>query len=102
MVVNKNQFATRAFTWPQGEGVKIVFQSEKGRNIQLTANGQWAWFRLLNSMDLKTTENPKEYEVVFQKGIYSIELRLMAENLVNPYVPNILQAFRCPASLLRD
>jgi len=100
MNIQPSKFASHTFTWPsnQKQAVSVTFKSKTGQAL-LTQQGPWGWFRLLSASDFKTTEDPKEYQLTFQKGQYSINLKVTTPHLINPYVPNILQSFRCPESL---
>lgn len=102
MSIEPNNLTPHQFTWSssQKQGASVTLKYHTGQQeILLIQQDPWGWFRILNSAELKTTEDPKEYQLTFQKGQYVIRLKVTTPHLINPYVPNILQAFRCPKSL---
>lgn len=67
--------------------------------VTTSIDGAWAWFRLLDSLKVIPTSNPKRYIVVFQnKDDYS-KYQLLAKEAVNPFVGGIVDQFHCPETL---
>jgi type VI secretion system protein ImpL len=101
MIITPDNFVSYTFAWPTTQQrSEVTFISKTNQKTYLIKDGTWAWFRLLGEAKLSTTESPKVYRLIFEKDNRRIELKLTTPHLINPYVPNILQAFRCPVSLL--
>lgn len=99
-----NQNATQLIPliWPGSapNKVTIQFNNVKNKPAVLTQKGPWAWFKVLDRGNIQTTlNNPKQFEIMFDLNGNSVRYQLIAENLINPFIPGIVTAFRCPESL---
>lgn len=80
--------------------VNMRFDTTDGLHPTIASNGTWAWFRELQHATITTTSDPKQYTVVFSANHNEASLTLSTPDLVNPYIPNILDAFRCGDDLV--
>ena len=62
----------------------------------INTSGFWPWLRLVNQGEIKTTSDSNQFFLAFKTEHYLTEFGLIAKNKQNPYLPNILSAFRCP------
>lgn len=88
-------------TWPgpNPNQATILFTENDGKTTSISTSGPWAWFKLLEHAKLQPTRNPRQFVLTFESEDYSITFELFANNLVNPYLPNIINQFRCPKNL---
>lgn len=89
-------------TWPGPNPNTVVLQFINNRNKQatLTEKGPWAWFKILDKGNVQTTlNNPKQFIIMFDLNGNSARYQLVSENLINPFIPGIVTAFRCPDTL---
>ncbi len=64
----------------------------------INTSGFWPWLRLVNQGEIKTTSDSNQFFLEFKTEHYLTEFGLIAKSKQNPYLPNILSAFRCPES----
>jgi type VI secretion system protein ImpL len=86
---------TRPLTWP-GQAAAASFSFEdRGASIPgVSANGPWAWFRLLEKARVER-ESTTRFRVTFTSGSRSMRVILDAASSRNPYTSNPLSGFRC-------
>lgn len=87
----------RWITWPGPKtgSVRIEFISQEGKNINTSIAGPWAWFKLLDKSNLQNTGNPRLYEITFDLNGYSIKYRMLTSKVTNPFIPDIINNFKC-------
>ncbi len=84
--------------WPgtgEGSEVRIMFETSDGVQANITEDGPWAWFKLLDQAD-KELISPDRFIVTFTAGGYSAKYEVRARSVVNPFVMRELRAFKCP------
>lgn len=84
---------------PQPNHVEINFVDDKGKKLNTAESGAWAWFKILDKCQLESTNNPKHYKLTFEINGVSAKYELFTNGIVNPFIPGILNAFRCPENL---
>lgn len=62
-------------------------------------NSPWAWLKLLDKSNLRSLNNSQHYELVFDLNGNAVKYHLTTEQPINPFIPNIVNNFRCPANL---
>lgn len=88
--------------WPGStpDGVSLKFISNSDRPTEVNYKGDWGWFKLLKDAKVVTTNNAKELSVSFNYADSKIaDFKLSTTNVINPFLPNILNSFRCPEKL---
>jgi type VI secretion system protein ImpL len=87
--------------WPRSSSGNVLmkFTRQDGKNSELQLQGPWALFRLFDKTNLQTTSNPRLFKLTFDLNGSSAEYKLLAENIVNPFIPGIVNVFRCPEKL---
>lgn len=93
---------TNHLTWPGSDGnfVTMRFNTLSAQKPTVTKTGDWAWLHLLDqSADIQTTQDPTIFQVTFRLNNNEAHYQLKADNPVNPYQPQLLNAFRCAAKL---
>ncbi len=89
-------------TWPgsTSDGVSLKFISNTDRPTEISFKGDWGWFKLLKESKIATTTNAKELTVSFNYSDSKIaDFKLSTTNVINPFLPNIVNSFRCPEKL---
>lgn len=84
---NSNSTPT-SFTWPDDtntQTAQITLENKKGQQEILQKTGTWAWFRLLQECHIVTTDDPKTYQLVFDKGGLSASMTLSFNEANNPF-----------------
>lgn len=90
-----------SFTWPDKtntQTAQITLENKNGQQEVLQKTGTWAWFRLLQECHIVTTDDPKTYQLVFDKSGLSASMTLSFNNTTNPFtldfshltLPNVL------------
>lgn len=87
--------------WPgtNTDRVSLQFINNQGQPSATMLQGPWAWFRLLSNANLQKTANPRLFNLTFDLNGNSAKYQLLADELVNPFIPGIIDAFRCPEQL---
>jgi type VI protein secretion system component VasK len=90
-----------SMTWPgpQPNHTQVTLIDDKGKRSDVIETGPWSWFRLLDKCQLESTNNPKHFKLSLDLNGYMAHYELYTNGVVNPYLPGILNAFRCPPSL---
>jgi type VI secretion system protein ImpL len=82
--------------WPgETPGPAVAtFEERGGGRPNVNAQGQWAWFRL---MDMATVERESDvsYVFAFEQGGHRAQIRIEATTIRNPFGKRDLQQFRC-------
>ena len=85
--------------WPgkiPGAQLSLVKQSNPSL---FSSKGEWGLLKLLGSGALKAEDKPNEFLLTFQSGVDFVTYKVHAANLINPFMPGIIDNFRCPLSL---
>jgi type VI secretion system protein ImpL len=89
--------------WPGPSGVghvRIAFQPQSpGEPAIIESDGAWAWFRVLQSSQLKQSTGADRFVVTFKVADRSASFEIRANSVINPFASNQLEAFRCPPKL---
>ncbi len=88
-------------TWPgpnRMQNVHLVFDPPppNGTGV-LQDTGPRALFRMLGRGKLQQAGSPDRYTLTFQLGARQAAFEIHAATARNPFAPDILQDFRCPA-----
>jgi len=96
-----NQSKTKKLVWPgnKNDQVMLRFTNRQGKTTSLSQRGPWAWFRVLDKFHLQSTANAKRYQITFDLNGNAAKYVLLADNIINPFIPDIIDAFRCPERL---
>ncbi len=89
-----------AVTWPGQVGqARVVFApiSSSAAN-DITREGPWAWFRLLNAAEIRATNVSDRNRVIFNVGGRIAIFQLQAGSVMNPFALPALNEFNCPKS----
>lgn len=90
-----------AVTWPGSVGAaRVTFQPDR-KNIEsiLDRNGPWAWFRLLDAAEVRSTNVSDRKRVIFNVGGRIAIFQLQSGSVLNPFALPALAKFSCPKSL---
>ncbi|MEM9247624.1 MAG: type VI secretion system membrane subunit TssM [Pseudomonadota bacterium] len=89
-----------AVTWPGQVGAaRVVFApiSNSAAN-DISREGPWAWFRLLNAAEIRATNVSDRNRVIFNVGGRIAIFQLQAGSVLNPFALPALNEFNCPKS----
>ncbi len=88
-------------TWPgQGGRTRVSFApNSPDRENAIQRDGPWAWFRLLDTAELRRTNVSDRNRVIFNLGGRIAIFQLRAGSALNPFTVSALSSFSCPASL---
>lgn len=91
-----------ALRWPgeQGARTRVAFTPVRSdlRN-DITPEGPWAFFRLLDAAEVRRTNVSDRSRVVFNVGGRIAIFQLRAGSVLNPFTLDAFNTFSCPASL---
>jgi len=79
--------------------VRMVFVDGAGGRPSLTYSGPWAWFRLLDSANMRSTRQQELFRVGFSLAGFNAQFNLRAVSVRNPFKLSELRGFRCPDRL---
>jgi type VI secretion system protein ImpL len=97
-----SQVTAVELNWPGRVPDKAVMQfvNARGEPSIETEAGPWALFKLLDRAKVQgMPNNPRLFKLIFDLNGNSAAYELRAENLVNPFISGIVDAFRCPDTL---
>ncbi|AVO37677.1 type VI secretion system membrane subunit TssM [Pukyongiella litopenaei] len=90
-----------AVTWPGTVGMaRVTFAPDK-RNLesQVSRDGPWAWFRLLDAAEVRKTNASDRKRVIFNIGGRIAIFQLQSGSVLNPFALPALAKFSCPKSM---
>lgn len=91
---------TLSLEWPgRNPGYVSMQFTSGGKQASFSTEGDWAWFKLLDKANLQSTTNPRQFNLTFDLNGNSVKYKLLANDLVNPFIRGIVTAFRCPDKL---
>lgn len=101
LVFQKDNEQIISLTWPgpQPSHAEMTFVDNQGKKTVIAETGQWAWFKILDKSLLEATNSPKHFKVTFVLNGSMVHYELYTNGIVNPFIPGILNAFRCPENL---
>lgn len=87
-------------SWPKAQSnASLVLEGPQGTKILFNETGPWALFKLLSHAQIESAGNVKSYHVKFDAQGTSVTYDLNTEQVINPFIPDILNGFRCPEKL---
>ena len=92
---------TNSLIWPGVHPGLVVldFIGIDGKYYTSSHDGVWAWLKILNESNLTATNDIKQFNLTFSLDGNSIKYKLTATEAINPFIPNIINSFRCPDEL---
>jgi type VI secretion system protein ImpL len=84
-------------SWPGARPVgAATFEERGGMRVNIVGEGTWAWFRLLDQVQVNA-QSDVTYVVTFARGGHEAKVTLEAASVRNPFGKQELQQFRCAA-----
>lgn len=92
---------TRKFNWDAASSARarIVFEDLNETVNRNQFDGDWSWFRLLEASDIKSTADPREYQLTFNENGREARFRLIAGSSMNPFDQSLLRKYRLSRNL---
>lgn len=91
-----------AFTWPAlnaSQMASITFTDSDSEKHTLAFTGPWALFKILDKSSVNADEeSDRRFKVTFDLNGLSARYDLVANDIINPFMPNIISEFRCPTT----
>lgn len=88
------------FHWPE-TNARLVLNSIEGNHFELEELGAWAFFRLLQKVNVLVDEQDSaNLEILFEINGNSGRYLLKTQNQVNPFIPGILNGFSLMESIV--
>ncbi|MEX0285068.1 MAG: type VI secretion system membrane subunit TssM [Paracoccaceae bacterium] len=90
-----------AVTWPGAVGMgRLTFEPlRKNAEDQVTKNGPWGWFRLLDAAEVRRTNVSDRKRIIFNVGGRIAIFQMQSGSVLNPFALPALRKFSCPKSL---
>jgi len=90
-----------AVTWPGSVGLARITLSPKKRDAEntMSRDGPWAWFRLLDSAEVRRTNVSDRRRVNFRVGGRLALFELQSGSVINPFALPAMAKFNCPKSM---
>lgn len=92
---------TTSLKWP-GDGATVSVSFEPaipGRQNSRQMDGPWAWFRMLDTAEVRRTNVADQTRVIFNVGGRIAVFSMRAGSAINPFSSKAVRRFRCPGSL---
>ncbi len=88
------------FSWPGTSSglVRLGFETLDGRQISDSEEGAWAWFKLLNRMQVETLPG-NAYLITFSLNGLTAKYELRPSSVLNPFAFKELTEFQCPSRI---
>ena len=88
------------FQWPGSQAglVRYGFETLDGKQVARSEEGPWAWFRLLDKMQMTQSANNK-FEITFSLQGLKARYELTANSAINPFSAKGLPVFKCPTRI---
>lgn len=81
------------FNWPLA-GAKLTLVSIEGNHYELSEQGPWAFFKMLQKVNVLVDErDSSNLEILFEINGNSGRYLLKTQNQINPFIPGILNGF---------
>jgi type VI secretion system protein ImpL len=84
--------------WPNPAGtrsVRLFFEDGQGQRKVTTADGPWAWFRILEATSPKRL-SAERVSITFANAGHEARYEVIANSVINPFLMPELGRFRCP------
>lgn len=88
--------------WPIGkdDNVSLQFINSAGQGPLKSVNSPWGWFRLIDTIgNIQPTQNGRKFQLSFTTEGYGANFDLIADQPLNPFIPDMLTTFSCPEQL---
>ena len=90
---NQTSESVTQFHWPEANA-RLILRSIEGKDFQLKESGDWAFFKLLQNLNVMVDEeDSRNLQILFEINGNSGRYLLKAQNQVNPFIPGILEQF---------
>ncbi len=90
---NQNSESVTTFKWPQSNA-RLIVRSIEGKQFELDEFGQWAFFKLLQKVNVLVDEQDSAtLQILFEINGNTGRYLLKAQNQINPFIPGILDKF---------
>lgn len=97
---NQGSDSFTRFTWPQNNA-KLALDSIEGNHYELSEEGSWAIFKLLEKVNVLIDEqDSSSLQILFEVNSNSGRYLLKTNNRVNPFTPGILNGFTLNEALV--
>ena len=99
-ILNFTQDHPINLSWPTEPSiVEAIFMDKKDNFTVIKETGPWAWFKLANNATIINTKDTTQYTLTLSANSMIANYKLIANNIDNPFIPNIISHFRCPQLL---
>lgn len=101
VIFQKDNEQIISLTWPgpQPNHTEVTVTDDQSKKTVITESGPWSWFKILDKAHLEATTSPKHFKLTFNFNGGAVHYELYTNGVVNPFIPGILNAFRCPENL---
>lgn len=90
---DQNSESDTQFIWPE-RGAKLSLNSIEGNHFELEENGNWAFFKMLQKVNVLVDNNDSSsLQILFELNGNSGRYLLKTRNQINPFSPGILTGF---------
>lgn len=97
-----DQIKANTLVWPgNGTGkLTIAFVNSKGKEFSADMSGDvWTLFKFLAKSNIRAVNGTQHFEFTVDLNANAIKYELVAEQPINPFIPGIIDNFRCPDKL---
>lgn len=101
-VYAKGQKNVDNLVWPGNNPalLNIGFTDVQGKAVNsVMPQDVWAWFRLLEKANIKAVDKTQRFSFTVDLNGHAVKYEMYAEQPINPFIPEIINNFRCPEKL---
>lgn len=98
----KGEKLSNTFVWPGDNPtlVNIAFINKQGKTFSSTMpQDPWAWFKLLDRTNFRIVDKTQRFGFTIDLNGNAVQYELYTEQPINPFIPDIINNFRCPEKL---
>lgn len=100
--IDAKQVSPISYEWPGIDGgtASITWVNPQTGESKLIKAGPWSWFRLLKAANLAMSSQANQYNVTWSLDGQALSFQLLANHVINPYLPHVLSDFNLSSPLL--
>ncbi|MFT3742251.1 MAG: type VI secretion system membrane subunit TssM [Gammaproteobacteria bacterium] len=96
----RNLRQAKSLVWDgRSQFASLSLQNNSQNSVFWQESGPWSLFKLISHGVLTTTRNSQLYILTFNVDGVSVPYQLFSETPLNPFIPHLLDEFRCPGKL---
>ena len=86
-----------AIDWPGSIGIAKIslFPKINWNNTEISREGAWGFYRLLDTAEINSSSTSDRTEVIFTMGRREVVMNLLSGSVLNPFSLKSINSFKC-------